>query len=107
MKLKITEEDRIRFYEEFDTHEILNVIDDLNEIREHMSDSGIRPPQIRDDLLKLHTMAFDMQQGGPITEELYELTEEVSSTMFTVIAAAEKIQETIDELQRLLPDQDW
>lgn len=107
MKLKITKEDRIKFYEEFDTHEILYAIDNLDEIRDHISDSGIRPPQIRDDLLKLHTIAFDLQQGGPITEDLYNLTEEISSTIYSVIEAAEKVQETVDELQRLLPDQDW
>ena len=47
----------------FDTSALLRVADDLDEMREHLDGDGYKPPEIRDDMLRLHQLAMRVDEG--------------------------------------------
>ena len=107
--MKITPEQRHNIDENFETEELLNIIDDLDEIRDIIADTeDCKPPQIRRDLLELHQLIFNMvKQGGSLTDEIYDLTGDISMTMSTIIEVAERIMDTVDQLEDLLPEREF
>ena len=105
--MKLTEEDREKL-EPFETMSLLYAIDDLDEIRgELASDSIMEPPEIRNQLMSLHQAAFHViNEGGqfPEDQDMFELTEEISHSLMTIIENAEKIMSLVDDFQNLLPE---
>lgn len=51
-------EDREERQAGFDTRTLLAAVNDLDLMREHLEGEGTRPPEMRDDLLRLHQLAM-------------------------------------------------
>lgn len=93
-----------RLREEFDTRSILDAVDKIDEIRYHID-------SVRDELLKLHSMAHDLINGagsGDSAPEqpIWELSEEISMTIWEWSDQLETVRETMDQLTALTPDPD-
>ena len=107
--MKLTEEDRAKF-NEFETEDLLYIIDNLDAMRGELADDGIRPPEIRDNLLKLHQHAFDtIRLGGQFPENIHELVDDITTSIDNIIENAEKMQELLYDFEERLPEPkcDW
>jgi len=86
--------------DEFDTMQLLNVLDDLDKVRDRID--GFRA-----NLLALHGMATHVLNGAPAmdqaveAEDIHELVEIVDSEAFDMIEAAESIQALTRQLEKL------
>lgn len=45
--------------EKFDTRELLDAVDNFDAMRQILGDSGFGPPEVRTQLLQLHTMLHE------------------------------------------------
>lgn len=96
-------------YESFDTMRILEAVDIIDEIRNHICE----PDQMRQDLLRLHGMAHTLINGADMTESpdpekpIWELAEEIDMTMFEWAPKLEKVIDTLQQLLRLIPEEEW
>lgn len=53
----ITDAELNRLEENFETADLLRAVAEIDKLRGHLNDRDhFRPPEIRDDLLKLHTL---------------------------------------------------
>ena len=101
-----------RLRDEYDTTKLLVAVDELDHIRNVVADGdNLEPPEVRDQLLKLHgiTMAV-VNEGHPLStdgeEGLLELAWEIESVVGEINDAADKILEAVGELIRLCPDEE-
>ena len=96
-------------YESFDTMRILEAVDVIDEIRYRICE----PDQLRQDLLRLHGMAHTLINGAAMTESpdpekpIWELAEELDMEMFEWAPKLEKVIATLQELIRLIPEEEW
>ena len=96
-------------YESFDTMRILEAVDIIDEIRNHICE----PDQMRQDLLRLHGMAHTLINGADMTEtpdpetSIWELADEIDMAMFEWAPKLEKVIETLQQLIRLIPEEEW
>jgi hypothetical protein len=98
----------------FDTHELLEAVDIFDSLRSILSDKdGYIPPDTRNDLLKLHQLAMDVFNHGykgptKEMEEMFDLTDDISSIMFELEKGVKRIQVTLWKLletrEKLMPD---
>lgn len=97
-----------KVYEGFQTTSLLEAIDHLDNLRRGLSDDGIRPPQLRDDLLKLHQLAMDYVNEGYLDkqEELFDLAFEIGDKIFDLVQSLEAIEITLQNLTAFAPDPD-
>ena len=112
---KLTEKTNQELYEKFDVHRILDAVDLLDEVRPVISDQfnedGFpRPPEIREQLLRLHEKANDII-GGEFRHDtdkgMFDLAWEVEDEIYDVIEKLEKIQEAIGALTDLTPEDEY
>ena len=90
--------------ESFDTRRILDAIDKIDEIRGRIDD-------IRDELLKLHSMAHDLindagPDGPPPEYPIWELADEISMTIWEWPNYLKVVHDTVDQMVSLMPDLD-
>jgi hypothetical protein len=93
---------------------VLDAIDIFDSLRPILSDKdGYIPPDIRDDLLKLHKLAmnvFNHGYCGPTQEmeKMFDLTDDIRSVMFQLEEGVERIQgilwNLLETRETLLPD---
>lgn len=97
-----------KVYEGFETTSLLDAIDHLDNLRRGLSDDGIRPPQLRDDLLKLHQLAMDYINEGDLDkqEELFDLAFDIGDRIFDWVQSLEAIEITLQNLTAFAPDPD-
>lgn len=98
--------------QDFDSHEILYAVDRLDDVRPILSDDGYNPPEIRNQLLKLHSMV--MQKGsvsGPEGRKRHSriltLADEIEADVEQCIDNLEKISEVVGKLLSLAGDEEW
>jgi hypothetical protein len=94
-----------RLYNNFETTQLLDAVDVLDKgLRAYLNDgSRGEPPSIRDELLNLHTMVFDIVNGSSLEiRKMVELTDNLEYTMNDIIEAAEKIRDTLSELTNIV-----
>ena len=88
-----------KIYHEYDSMNLLQAVDALDEIRGIVGDQEhYKPPQIRFDLMNLHTYIFNLiRQGQSLNrderEKLYCIVENLESEMSTIIENATMISE--------------
>jgi len=61
----------------FETRDLPDAVDSFDEMRTHLNGHGVtRPPETRDELLDLHSLAMEVFSNGPKNElvKLYERT---------------------------------
>ena len=105
---KLSEKSRQRLYEEFDTMDILHALDSIDKLRGLLSDEeNFRPPEIRENLFKLHDIAFHaVNQGLDDQDDLWVLAVDLEDFMDDLIEEAERVREVLTKLTSLMPDPD-
>lgn len=101
------QEDWQRLYEGFETRDLLDAVDHIDEVRQSIGDQEYnRPPELRTNLLKLHGLAMDVVNNGftSSADEMFDLADELSLQVCGLTVALEKIQETLDQLLDLRPE---
>lgn len=93
----------------FDTSALLRVADDLDEMREHLDGDGYKPPEMRDDILRLHQLAMRVVKEGStapaIVDEMFELATDLESCIDDLSDALDRMRHTIGGLAMLAPDE--
>ena len=98
--------------DEFDTMKLLDAVDQLDNLRGLLADGpNLEPPEVRDDLLKLHTIAHQViNEGYPLSDDLdhnlLTLAGDIECQIGDISEAADSILNTLSELIRLCPDID-
>lgn len=90
---------------EFETADLLSAVGEIDKLRRYFSDQddGIRPPRIRDDLLKLHRLAMEhVNEGAPISEEFQDLAFQVEDEIDESMDSMKKLQKTLEGLMELM-----
>jgi hypothetical protein len=104
--ITLSEQELDHFDDEVDTMELLDCVDTLDSMRGILNDRDIvAPPQIRDDLMKIHSLLFDgiKQSGGAIGDELPDLLFDVIDELETLVSDAESILDVLRKVQKALP----
>lgn len=91
---EITDEDWDKL-QDFDTRRLLAAVDEVDTLRGLLTDDGIRPPEIRDRLLKLHQLAMAVING-----DAQDLDDEV----FDILEAVKRLHDTLSALIELRPE---
>lgn len=94
-----------KLMEDFHSLELLDAIDSLDAIRSVVGDREInRPPEIRDKLLRLHTMIMDetITSKG---ETIWEFASGIEDDIYTIQENIEKILETLEKITDSAPDE--
>lgn len=105
----MTEEQWDNLHDNFETTDLFRTVDHLDEIRSVLSNrDGLQPPEIRDDLQKLHTLAMDVVNHGEThkAEEMFELADDIDSVLGEVTEHIEAIQEVLNNLLDLQPSEE-
>ena len=78
---------------DFETHDLLEAVDDLDSIRGILANGPhLEPPQIRIDLLKLHELAMQVcNQGEDAASELFELAIDLEYRLEEIQESAERV----------------
>lgn len=104
-----TESDWEPLRDGFDSAQVLAAIDILDRLRAHLGDVGLRPPEMRDQLFTLHTLAANVINHGQLDagRDLAELADELESRASDVLHQAEQLYELLHTLVALLPETVW
>ena len=104
---EITDKELEALQDGFDTLSLIRAIDELDKMRGHLNDGDHhKPPEIRNDLLKLHGLAMDVVNEGVAdrAQALFHLAFEIEDQLSDLSEALENIQETIAKLTDLQPE---
>ena len=104
---EITNKEPEALQDGFETFSLISAIDELDQMRGHLNDRAHHnPPEIRNDLLKLHDLAMDVVNHGMKgrAPAPCELAIEIEDQLSDLSAALEKIQDTIGKLTDLYPE---
>lgn len=91
------------FWSEFDTRKVLDAVDGLDNVRGFLGDDEAgKPPEVRQDLLKLHKMAMSMretQSTDPAEmEQLINLAIDIEMTVSDCIQELTRITDVVSRL---------
>lgn len=94
--------------EEFDTYKLLDLIDEIDELRDRICD----PDGMRAELLKLHAMAHTVINDAPLTMgaddlTIWELADELATEFATFANQARRASSLLDRLAKLMPEDGW
>jgi len=107
---RISEKTRQKLLDKFETMDILEAVEALDQIRHIMADGDeIKPPQVRDDLLNLHSILHKVVNEGhdmSEDEDIWKLASEIEDTLYPLLENAEKIVNVLQKLMDLDPDND-
>lgn len=93
--------------ENFDTTALLSAVDAVDELRSDLNDNEDgAPPQLRDDLLKLHQLAMAVINQGSRSQvtDLFDLAVDLEDQVQGMMTALEQVQETLSQLTALYPE---
>jgi glutathionyl-hydroquinone reductase len=88
----------------FDTRDLLDAVDSLDALRQELGDSDLRPPEVRIQLLTLHTLlheGINMGVRNVDAVEVSNLLEEIDMTLFHILEYVEQTREPLDKLRNL------
>ena len=94
--------------EEFDTYKLLDLIDEIDALRDRICD----PDGMRAELLKLHAMAHTVINDAPLTMgtddlTIWELADELATEFATFANQARRASSLLDRLAKLMPEDGW
>lgn len=103
----MTEDEWEKLNSNFDTASLLTAVDAIDELRGLLADrAGFEPPEIRNDLLKLHGLAMDvvnMGQDSSVTE-MASLALALQDQTDDMLELLEQVNQTVSQLVNLLPE---
>jgi hypothetical protein len=98
----------------YDSHELLEAVDLLDDVRPVISDEGYNPPKIRIQLMKLHGMVFEMKNTGSLSlqdkkqfSRVMTLAGELDMEIFGCIENLEKINDMLGKLLATGRNEEW
>lgn len=98
----------------YDSHDLLEAVDRLDDVRPVISDEGYNPPEIRTQLLKLHGMAMELKdrstldlQGKRDFSRMMALAGDLDMEISGCIENLERISDTLNGLLTRGGDEDW
>ena len=103
----MTESELRNLAENFDTLSLSKAVDQIDVLRGHLNDRDVlAPPEIRGSILKLHGLAMDVINKGFVgrAPELFDLANDVEDQIFEMMEALRGVQETLDKLTALCPE---
>jgi hypothetical protein len=91
--------------ENFGTHEVLDLVDALDEWRARIGD----PNGLRADLLRWHVLAHTLVNGAPLSvstgdEAIWELADALESELMEIEEGAKRAMQLLRPLLKLAPD---
>ena len=95
--IKLNEEGMEELWNDYDTTRIFYAVDALDKVRYVIGDDeDFRPPEIRQQLLRIHKLASNTLTGGynltdEEVEELASLVDEADMTIFDMVEELKKI----------------
>ena len=101
---KITPEIREQLEEAIETIQVLDAVDHLDRMRSHIGDRDINtPPQIRDDLMKLHSILREVlsaSDNDTSDHGLFELVWDIEENLYPVLENVQKILDLIEQINQ-------
>lgn len=92
-------------YNDFDSSQLLSAVGYLDKMRRHLADGvGFQPPSMREDLMDLHKMVFDVSNGRA-THSLQDIIAQVGDIetgLGEIREQAKNIQSILNELNSVL-----
>ena len=93
--------------ENFETAWLLDAVGQVDELRGYLNDGEYgRPPEIRDDLLKLHGLAMDVVNNGWDTDlkKMAELAVGIEDEILDIMRHTDALYQIVNKLTALLPE---
>ncbi len=106
---KMTDEQYENLYENFESRDLLTAIKKVDFLRRELADGyDLRPPEIRQDLLKLHDIAMDVINNGyrRKSNEMFDLAFDIEYQVDDMMESLEELQTILSNLTGLAPDPD-
>lgn len=103
---QVTDDELQNLYENFETTRLLTAVDSIDRLRGELSDGDqLRPPAIRDHLLKLHELAMAVVNNGARRQagELFDLAGDLDDQISGMLEALEQVRDTVADLLKLTP----
>ena len=103
----MTDKEWRNLYENFETMDLIYAVDHIDKLRYFLGDGpDFQPPEIRNDLMKLHELAMEVinQRSETNLTEFVNLAEDIDSDLFQMMQSLEAVQKTLRQLIRHLPD---
>lgn len=94
-------------HENFETASLLTAVGHVDALRDYLGDGEYgRPPSIRDDLLKLHTLTMDVVNNGWDNDlpQMAALAAGIEDEALDILHHAEDLLHILSKLTGLLPD---
>jgi hypothetical protein len=98
----------------YDSHELLEAVDLLDDVRPVISDEGYDPPKIRIQLMKLHGMVMEMKNDGSLDlqgkkqfSRVMTLAGELNMEIFGCVDNLEKINDMLRKLLATGRNEEW
>ena len=92
------------FDEKFETSDLLDAVKHLDVLRQALSDDeDWKPPEIRQDLLKLHQMAMAVSHRGDLSQAqpMFDLAFEIEDQLFTIWESFKALEKTVQGITDL------
>ena len=105
--VKIDEDEFNHLMNNFETTDLLRAVEDIDKARSYLNDRDYgAPPEIRDDLLKLHSVAMDIINNGWMdkTQEMFEMATSLEMEVFDLIEHLQSVLTTLENLTSLYPE---
>lgn len=103
----MTDAELNKLEDNFETADLLRAVDAIDRMRELLNDrEHFRPPQIRDDLLKLHTLGnrlINVRAKGE-AREFFDLAMELDDQVFDLMESLEVVRDILTRLTELYPE---
>ena len=103
----ITDEELNKLDDNFETADLLRAVDEIDKMRGYLNDrDNFRPPQIREDLLKLHGLADRLinARAKGVATEFFDLAEELDGQVFDLLESLEAVRDIVGKLTDLYPE---
>lgn len=92
-----------KLHEGFDTSSLLDAVGHVDELRVYLNDrEHSRPPEIRDDLLKLHKLVIDGQDAD--LKKMVKLAFGIEDEVLDMLHHMEALYDILSKLTGLVPE---
>lgn len=103
----MTDAELNKLEDNFETADLLRAVDEIDKMRGLLNDRDhFRPPEIRDSLLKLHTLGDRLINARAKGEarEFFDLAMELDDQVFDLMESLEVVRDFLTRLTDLYPE---